>query len=151
MKVAHLDPQTASPDKQLTYKNLFGACHGGEGNKTPQQYCDTAQGSATLTLDPTDPKVELSIHYMGDGTIKSDIPAFDREIDKILNLNYNRLKENRKAVLESFTNTIPRGLVTRENLTKWLRHWNGDNHQGELEPYCQIVVYWLRKKLHRAQ
>lgn len=38
-----------------------------------------------------------------------------------------------------------------QNLTKWLKHWNGDNHQGELEPYCQVVVYWLRKKLYRAQ
>jgi hypothetical protein len=27
---------------------------------------------------------------------------------------------------------------------------NGDSHRGELEPYCQIVVFWLRKRLARA-
>jgi hypothetical protein len=31
-----------------------------------------------------------------------------------------------------------------------LADWNGDSHSAELEPYCQIVVCWLRKRLART-
>jgi len=34
-------------------------------------------------------------------------------------------------------------------LERWLDEWNGDSHQDRLQPYCQVVVHWLRKKLRR--
>jgi hypothetical protein len=34
------------------------------------------------------------------------------------------------------------------DLRKELRKWNGDNG-GDLEPFCQVVIYYLRKKINR--
>jgi hypothetical protein len=61
------------------------------------------------------------------------------------------LRNNRKAILEAFKETLlKRGTLRRETLEKWLTDWNGELHAGELPPFCQVVVYWLRKRLARA-
>jgi len=31
-----------------------------------------------------------------------------------------------------------------------LDDWNGTSHNGELKPFCQVIVYWLKKRLARA-
>ena len=33
---------------------------------------------------------------------------------------------------------------------KRLGEWNGDSHSRELQPYCQIVVQYLRQKVLRG-
>jgi hypothetical protein len=61
------------------------------------------------------------------------------------------LKNNRKAVLEAFKAAlVKRGNLPRPTLERWLRERNGEVDAGELEPFCQILVYWLRKRLARA-
>jgi len=152
MKIAHWHSQTKHPGEQLVYSNLLGACLGNEGQRPKDQHCDTRQGNQDVSRNPAnaDHQVEHFIHFEGDGRITSQDEVFDREINEVLNLNLAFLKNERKAVLDGFKLTLnKRGMLQRPTLQRWLHDWNGESHAGELRPYCQVVVYWLRKRLAR--
>ena len=154
MKIEHWRSQSRFPDHQLAYKNLLGACNGGEGYPNKVQHCDTYKGNSELSKNPADAlhNVEVHIHYDPDGTIRSTDPTFDEELNHVLNLNNARwLKNHRKAALDGFLDATKRqGSWSREILEKWLLEWTGQADDKDLKPYCQVVVYWLRKRLNRA-
>jgi hypothetical protein len=50
----------------------------------------------------------MGIRYAGDGTVRSEDIQFSREIENVLNLNWARLKLNRKAVTESVIQVLSR-------------------------------------------
>ncbi len=151
MKIEHWQCQDNYPDRQLDYKNLFGACIGGEGRTGREQHCDTSKGNQDLSINPSDSvcNVERLIKFSGSGKIKSDYPDIDRELNEVLNLNHPQLVANRKATLISFCDAI--GKTNRNNgwFLKKLPEWCGDNG-GELHPFSQVVVYYLCKKLKVA-
>ncbi len=149
MKIEHWQSQENYSERQLDYAILLGACLGGQGKPPKFQHCDTRKGLQDLSLNPADPAhdVERIIHYLSDGTIHSPNPEFDKEINEILNLNTALLKANRKAVLDGFLGSKPEGDWKNSQLKKWLAVWNGDSGNEVLEPHCQVVVYWLRKRL----
>lgn len=53
MKIEHWAAQDTNPERQLDYRNLLGACLGGQGHPLAQQHCDTRKGSQALTIHPT--------------------------------------------------------------------------------------------------
>jgi uncharacterized protein (TIGR02646 family) len=124
MKIEHWHSQSVYPAEQLDYANLLGVCMGNEGQPRKNQHCDTSKGDQPLSRNPANstPPIEDLIRFEGDGRVVSDDPDLKRELDDVLNLN--------AAFLE-----------------KWLQLWNGDTHTNQLEPYCQVIVYWLKKKL----
>jgi len=153
MKIEHWHSQTGHIDEQLRYSNFLGACMGGEGTRFTEQHCDTRKGDRDLSRNPANPlhHVDDSIQFLGDGTVESSDPLFDRELNEVLNLNLPFLRNNRKAVLDAFKQGLAmRGHLSRAVLQRWLQDWNGDSDPGALRPYCQVVVYWLRKRLARA-
>jgi hypothetical protein len=85
---------------------------------------------------------------LGDGKVELIDIQFNKEIDEVLNLNAASLVRNRKGVIDAFR----QGLIQRQpsdaDLRRELRKWNGDNG-GDLDPFCQVVVYYLRKKIAR--
>jgi uncharacterized protein (TIGR02646 family) len=152
MKVAHWHPQSTHPGEQLVYKNLLGACLGNEGQPRRSQHCDTFQADRDLSKNPAEPshRVESLTRYQSDGTITSNDTQFDSELNDVLNLNMPFLKNNRKAVVDGLKDAIQkRGSFSKSMLEGKLREWNGEGHAGPLEPFCQVVVYWLRKRLRR--
>jgi uncharacterized protein (TIGR02646 family) len=152
MKIEHWHCQNSYPAEQLVYANLLGACLGNEGQSRKRQHCDTLKGNLELSRNPANPlhHVEMFIHYEGDGRIISHDPNFDVELNAVLNLNAKFLQNNRKATLDAFKTTInKRGGLSRTTLERWLQDWNGESHAGELQPFCQVIVYWLRKRLAR--
>jgi len=154
MKIEHWKSQSAYAAHQLDYNNLLGACKGGEGQAENKQYCDTCKKNKALSKNPANPlhQIENFIHYKGDGTIFSNNEAFDKELNEVLNLNVAFLVSNRKAVLDSFKMilTKKRGTLQKATLEKWLKEWSGEANTGTLKPYCQVIVYWLKKRLKRA-
>lgn len=151
MKIEHWQCQDQFPDRQLDYRNLLGACMGGEGRPGKEQHCDTLKGANPLTINPADPacNVERLIKFPGSGKIKSDDPHIDRQLNEVLNLNHPQLIGNRKATLDSFCRVL--GQRPRNNgwLQRMLNNWRG-NDGGELEPFNQVVVYYLCRKLNIA-
>lgn len=144
MKIEHWLPQSAFPGEQLAYRNLLGACMGGEG--LPVQHCDTYKADRALCRNPAEPThwPGLAVRFRGDGEMRADFEPLDRELDEVLNLNVAVLKNRRKAVLDGFTRAIRKtGVVAWERrLAEW--------EEGELRPYSQIVAYWLRKRMARG-
>jgi len=125
---------------------------GNEGQAPRSQHCDTRKEDRDLSRSPAkqSDRVEDVIQYTGDGRIVSSDPVFDAELNDVLNLNLAFLMNNRKATLTAFQNLLGRGRLSRPSLEKLLRQWNGEEDAGELSPFCQVVVYWLRKRLKRA-
>jgi len=154
MKIEHWHCQTNYADEQLDYSNLLGACGGNDGTRGSDHHCDTRKGDRDLSRNPANPMhhVEDLTRFQGDGRIVSTDPVFDVELNEVLKLNLRFLVNSRKAVLSAFQKgLVKRGDLPRAVLEKWLRDWNGESDRGELRPFCQVVVYWLRKKLARSQ
>ncbi len=156
MKIEHWHSRASDryPAEQLDYSNLLGACRGNEGQSQARQHCDTRKGNRDLSRNPAHsmPRIEDLVRFLGDGRITSDDQALDTELNDVLNLNEAGLRNQRKAVLDAFKATLTkRGKnLKRASLLKWLQDWNGDLDAGSLKQFCQIVVYWLQKRLARA-
>ena len=151
MKIEHWHCQDRYRAKQLDYSNLLGACVGNEGKPAQYQHCDTRNGDRDLSRNPANRmhRVEDMIQFPDDGRIVSNDAAFDAELNDVLNLNLAFLTNNRKATLTAFPDLLGRGHLSRPSLEKLLRQWNGEEDTAELRPFCQVVVYWLRKRLAR--
>jgi uncharacterized protein (TIGR02646 family) len=160
MKIEHWKSQDAcslgDPQDALRYWNLLGACLGGEGQPARSQHCDTSKGNLPLRRNPADPldyPIIAGLRYLGNGAITSDDAQFQDEIDRVLQLNKDsvRLKTNRLSVLNGFVAALGKtGEVRQAQLKQWLREWSGEDTVGELPEYCEVVVYWLRKRQRSA-
>ena len=152
MKIEHWECQSKHKKKQLNYNNLLGACLGGEGQRPNDQYCDTKKGKKTLSKNPANPthRIESTLKYLGDGTIESSDKTLNRQLKDVLNLNIEFLKRNRKSTLDAFLASVGgrKGKFTKTQLKKWIKEWESDD-SGKRREYCQVVVYWLYKRLKR--
>lgn len=152
MKVEHWHSHDRFPNERLVYRNLLGGCMGGEGTRGRDQHCDTYKGDKGLCLNPADPSydIEAVIHFLNDGRVTSTYAPLDKELNSVLNLNQEFLQNNRKRVLESFKLLLrKKGTLNRGEWEHLLERWTGRNHDGELEPYCGVIIYWIRKRLAR--
>ena len=153
MKIEHWRCQSLYPAKQLNYGNLLAACLGGEGLPHYLQHCDTRKGKRDLRWNPANPVhcIETQLRYELDGSIRSDDAEFNCELNKVLNLNLSELKNHRKGVLDGILEwwqrekgrlcgPVPRSRFKHERT----RRTAGT---GNLEPYCQVTVWWLEKRL----
>jgi uncharacterized protein (TIGR02646 family) len=150
MKIEHWHSQTEYPLEQLDYANLLGACKGNEGQTESDQYCDTYKGNKMLSRNPANPlhRVEDLIHFTMDGRISSSDLNFDAELNSVLNLNVAFLINSRKEVFVALRRTLKkRGAISRTRWERLLRDWNGDSNVGELRPFSNVIVYWIRKHL----
>ena len=151
MKIEHWQCQANHRSMELVYRNLLGACLGGEGQPFRFQHCDTRKGNRDLHWNPAEPAhaIESRVQYGADGTIKSDDAIFDNQLNEILNLNLPFLKNRRKGVLDGLLEWWRRhGPVPRRRIEREVgRHAPA---HGELTPYCQVAVWWLDQKLARS-
>jgi uncharacterized protein (TIGR02646 family) len=155
MKVEHWHSQDSYPLETLDYPNLLGACTGNEGEPPTLQHCDTSKGNQYLSRNPAnvEHQIESFIRYgLADGAIYSQDPQFDRELNEVLHLNLQALRNRRLAAVDILVQSLPKKRPWSESLLrKALRVWSGESHSGDLEPYCQIVVDFLRRRLDRVE
>ncbi len=156
MKIEHWRSQARSPNEQLSYENLLGACPGEEGGRASAQHCDTRKGDKTLKWNPANAahRVEHRSGFDPDGTIRADDTEFHRQLDEVLGLNVAKLRYNRRAVLrgiedwwERIRDVRDRSRRDRLVLRQRSRYVDGDS---DLPEYCQVVVHWLDKKFART-
>lgn len=153
MKVEHWQSQSDLSNRQLDYKNLLGVCDGNEGKPWKSQTCDTRKGNSELKFNPSMPehRIESRIRYLGNGEIKSDDSNFSEQIEKVINLNWTRLRENRRAVIDAVDQVLGKrqGTRTPTEVRKLISQWEPAN--GRLQEYCGVAVYFLKKKLSLVQ
>lgn len=157
MKIEHWRCQSCYPNEQLNYRNLLGACLGGNGQPSQLQHCDTRKGDQDLKWNPAVPAhfIESRLRYESDGSIRSDDAEFDAQINCVLNLNLALLKNSRKGVLDAVLSwwrhekarlhgPVPRARFEAEHN----RRMNG---MGDLKPFCQVAIWWLEQRIARMQ
>ena len=150
MTIEHWHPRSRYPTEELDYRNLLASCI---GHSQQGQTSNASKGDTPIARNPAEPghRVDRDIRYLGDGMIHSDDPEWNRDLTEVLNLNAAFLVNNRKAALDAFVTTLGRtGSLHSETLKSMLRRANGDAFDGYLNPFCQVVVYWLQKRLSRA-
>lgn len=157
MKIEHWHPQHGHETyahEQLTYTNLLGVCMGNEGDAPINQHCDTRKGDQLLSYNPANPEhhIEEKLRYLGDGTLKSMEKDFNTQINRqVLNLNWTRLKQNRKAIIDAVQQGLAAkpGTRSKAEIQKLLQGWQQANIDGRLRPYAGTAIYWLNKRLQR--
>ncbi len=148
-KIEHFRPQTKNRDLQIDYQNLFIACSGGEGSKFKGQFCDTKKGEKDLNSIDLLSSIEDSVNYTKSAkniSIASNDKSIDKEINDILNLNVTVLSRNRKEAYDRVMKNLKLRGYTTTSIHKALNYYK-TQHNGKFEPYCEMIVYFLTKKL----
>lgn len=155
MKVEHWRSQSSSkyPEEQLTYANMLGCCCGNEGEKPNSQHCDTAKADKDLLFNPSTPShhKRLKMRYLANGTISSDDSEFADQLNNILNLNFHRLKENRRRIWKALREILSRQSHTASSsyLRTLIEKWTRKDSNGRLPEYYGVAIYYLNKKLKK--
>ncbi|MGI4022525.1 MAG: retron system putative HNH endonuclease [Janthinobacterium lividum] len=161
MKIEHYQSQDKFPLLQLTYSNLFGACTGNEGNPQKIQTCDTRKGKDILTINLliSTPNCETLFKYNADGEISSidKNEEIDRQLNAVLNLNMQTLKENRRQVflevqrrVENESSKIKTGNLKLKYFEEERKDWLRKN-DNKYKPFCMVAIYYLTKKIKQYQ
>lgn len=158
MKVEHYKCQDHFQGLQLDYRNLLGACAGNEGQPKKLQTCDTKKGNENLTINPlnTNPSCETLFKFNSEGEMSSisDDEAVDEQINTILNLNMQSLKDARKEVYYIIQERVrAENKRTKKDkaafvrfLNKELQVWQSKT-DDKFRPYSLVAIYYLKKKL----
>jgi uncharacterized protein (TIGR02646 family) len=151
MKVEHWHCQDLYPNEDLQYWNLLGCCPGNEGQEGRNQTCDTRKGNKQLQYNPANASHDIvsRVRYGGDGKIKAPDQAFDRQINEVLNLNYPRLVDNRKAVVDAVIEKLrsSQGRRSPGEIRRVRDEWTRVDADGKLPEYCGVAIYLLDKRL----
>lgn len=160
MKIEHFKPYSiyngtnGKPDLTLEYTNLFASCKGGEGGPKNLHHCDKTKENSEIKLNPTNKSLMDLIKFTANGTIFTDHDDLDKEIDDILNLNIHTLKNARKEIWESLEQVIRKEFgnrsITKGFVNDKIKIWQRKNPLGMSEQYCQVAIYFLKKKLKKA-
>ena len=156
MKVEHWRCQSRFCGEQLDYRNLLGACQGGEGQPRSRQHCDTRKGDSDSSLESLRPESpdrgadllrdgwcyqvrRCGIRRPARGRTQSQPPGIEDQPEANPRTD-PRLVADGKAT--------PRGPVPRERFVKERERRVGG--AGDLEPFCQVSVWWLDQRLKRT-
>ena len=155
MKIEHWRCQDIYPAEQLSYSNMLGVCSGNEGQLFTHQTCDTRKRNSDLLYNPAERThhPRMQIRYDGTGKISSCDKVFDSQLNKDLNLNWTRLKENRKNVWDAVTTVLGKtaGACTRAHLDALIKIWNKITPDREMKEYRDVAIYYLNRKLSRTR
>jgi len=149
-KIEHLKPQSRFRDKQIDYNNLFISCDGGEGLAHNKQYCDSKKAETELKAIDFLENIQDYLKYKKEAKrviILSDNTNLSDDIDT-LNLNVDRLAKNRKEAYDSVIANLKNEGFSSQNVRKILNYYR-QMHNGKYEPYCEMIVYFLTKKLRQ--
>jgi hypothetical protein len=136
----------------FTASNLLGSCMGGDGQRDSVRHCDTAKANKNLSRNPANRAhhVEEVVRCLSDGTIASSDATFHDELSDVLNLNASHLKNRRVAALHALQKMMKkRGMLNKQRWEKLHEELTGISHTNDLQPFCGVIVYWIRKKLAR--
>lgn len=134
------------PDLTLDYTNLFASCKGSEDIEDKMYHCDKTKGNSDCPICPTNKMDMETIRFYSDGSIKyTDDKTLNEKIEGVLNLNRKHLIEDRKRIWKAAEDYIKKK-NTKADINRLLNKY-AKPIDGKLEPFCQVSVYYLSKKL----
>ena len=163
-KIEHFHPVSQYPEQTLDYKNLFVACNGvthfndaSSDKHRKIRHCDTSKGDCegkqkigekhcTLKINPIDGEKYIT-HYIPSGEIKYR-NSVENDIENILNLNNDILQRNRKFALAAVINKMSKKVSWRKTeINAIIKKYKAKDKEGKYKQYCQVIIYFLEKKL----
>jgi uncharacterized protein (TIGR02646 family) len=154
MEIEHWQPESKYPELQINYKNLLASCSGNRGSKKDNQHCNPRKGDTEITINPADSSknFENYIRYSSTGKIFSTDENINSDLNDILNLNLQTLKDNRQTELLTVINALnkkfPNKTWTQEAIKKKVEELSSKDADGKYSPYCQYIVWYLSKRLN---
>jgi uncharacterized protein (TIGR02646 family) len=177
------DESLTNESLTLDFRNMLAVCNGytvekeqdkrGEDKEKKYAHCDKTVGGKQdgrknlRVLDPRLPRCEELIKYSTSGKIEAvnDHPDVTFDLETMLNLNIERLVNNRKEILdkaaERLRNALPKNLakpISKSILEAEIDYWGkpkikkGEDgkHYVYFKPFCQVAVWYLKKKLRKS-
>ncbi len=161
MKIEHYLCQDNHAHLQLVYTNLLGACTGNEGQTQIKQTCDTKKGNKPLTINPvsTNPSCNLLFKYTAEGEISSisGDEEINRQLNDVLNLNMQTLKDGRRQVYLEVQKRVEAESKNIANKTLKIKFFEQERNnwlnltEKKYKPFCMVAVYYLTKKIKQNQ
>ncbi|NEP40499.1 MAG: TIGR02646 family protein [Okeania sp. SIO2H7] len=147
--IEHLKPQSKYPEDELNYNNLLASCQLKREPKQPQ-HCGVKKDDwydEDLMVSPLEPNCGDFFRYTKEGEI---LPT-DEEDKKIaaattikkLELNIDRLQAMRLEAIEGILTDIDK--LSKSKIEELANGFEKQDDRGKYEPFCQAVVYVLRK------
>lgn len=139
-------------DRQLDYTNLFAVCLGKRGINN-EFHCDTQKATFSIANGlpieflPTTAAHISTIRYATTGRINSTNESFKDEVDRILNLNIDYLKDARKKKwLLFFKNSLnKKGIVNKKKMKKLIEADLAMKNGKFINPFVGLSEYMQRK------
>lgn len=148
-RIEHIKSRSHYPLLQLDYTNMVLCCC---GNTDSTPHCDVAKGDKEISFDLFRSAIQESISYGSkDGRINSTIAQWNVEMNEVLALNHPVLKHNRKAVLEGVIAVLLKKKWKDTVIHRILHDWTNKQPNGEFNPYCGVVIWYLRRKLPKKK
>jgi len=159
VRVEHWHPQSGERGKQLEleYQNLLAACSGQIANrqrKVLHSHCDHAKGNQLLAVNSANADHHgrlLSVSYKRDGTIHCRDPELEVQLNAVLNLSNDVLKDRRKAARDQVIDLLRRRFGTRrisQQVWNDLRgRYTDDSNEAELPAYADVVLKWIESHI----
>lgn len=145
-RIEHFKSQEHNRSLQINYKNLFIACNNSEGESPNNQHCDVRKGDRELSnINLLSIQSINRIKYENDGTISSNNVDMNAEINEILNLNIQLLKDARRKALSDLIDKIDEW--TKANLNSLIVKYSNKNLDGKYAEFASMLVWKLEKKV----
>jgi uncharacterized protein (TIGR02646 family) len=143
MRIAHRVPQSVDPARDLDWQNMLAACRGNEGSIPT--HCDVAQRNTPIQLDPTQQTHCATLGFDGDRLVSSNA-QFVREIDDVLALNSDMMRDRRRRTLEAFIRASfeGRGSVDHKVLERMKKKLSS---AGPLPAFFSYLESWVDEKI----
>lgn len=154
-RIEHVKPQALSIAEgksweTLSYGNMVLCCDGDiDGNGT--FHCDRSKEDRIISFKPFDQTVMDTISYSSNkGTIKSSNKDYDRDFNKILNLNHPKLEISRLAVIKGLVTELGRKKIWKKrDLIDKLNYYSTPKANGKFHEYCGVIIWYLNKKIRQ--
>ncbi len=143
--VEHWRPRSDEQTDPFHWPDLLAVCDGGgSGAKRDTAHCDRIRGDTPLTLHPAHPSqnIEDLLRYDADGHLH---PIKDTPDVNTLNLNCDRLKGNRRAVIDAVLQGAQQADATA--LRRFIQRWEHTDKNHLRPEYAATALYFLRRRL----
>lgn len=151
-RIEHIQSREKHDDLKLIYTNMVMCCKGlakeKEEKKINHIFCDRKKESDDIHFSPLDSTFINSLSYnRSNGKIATTNAVWQGDMDIILNLNDRLLMANRLAALKAIKQELGTKQWKASKIKKMIEHYDNRNSGGLYQPFCGMIVWYLKKKL----
>jgi uncharacterized protein (TIGR02646 family) len=146
-RIEHIKSRTNFPHLKFDYNNMIICCPGAINTDI---HCDKKKGDSNISFNIFDENFIDTIFYKTkNGIMESSNLQWNEDINEVLNLNNELLKQNRKAVIEGIVEVLGKNVWSEAQLSSQLIKWKSFDKEHKLKEYCGIVIWYLTQKTRK--